>query len=60
MSTDAEKEWDRLNAVFHEALKRYPHSQFALHWLWNNAIATGPESFKPPPAPPLTNGYISG
>ena len=52
--TPEEKEWIRLNAVFHEALQRYPHSQFALHWLWNNAIATGPESHKAPPAPPVS------
>jgi hypothetical protein len=54
IESDAEKEWKRLNAVFHEALDRYPHSKFALHWLWNNAIATGPESYKPPPAPPVS------
>jgi len=49
-----DKDWDRLNAIFQEALEKYPHSKFALHYLWNSAIATGPESFKPPPAPPLS------
>lgn len=51
--TTKEPDWDRLNAIFQEALEKYPHSKFALHYLWNNAIATGPKSFKPPPAPPL-------
>jgi hypothetical protein len=50
--TDDGKDWDRLNAIFQEALEKYPYSKFALHYLWNSAIATGPESFKPPPAPP--------
>lgn len=54
MNTDAAKDWDRLDAIFREALEKYPHSKFALHYLWNNAIATGPESFKPPPTPPLS------
>lgn len=54
MSKEKPKEIARLNAIFDEALERYPHSKFALHWLWNNAIATGPESHKPPPAPPVS------
>lgn len=54
--TSKEPDWDRLNAIFQEALKKYPYSKFALHYLWNNAIADGPESFKPPPAPPFSNG----
>jgi hypothetical protein len=50
-----EDELGRLNAVFHEALAKYPHSHHALHFLWNNAIAAGPESFKQPPASPLSS-----
>jgi hypothetical protein len=48
------KDWDRLNAIFDEALEKYPHSKFALHHLWNAAISTGPETYKPPPPPPLS------
>jgi hypothetical protein len=39
-TADAEREWERLNAVFHKALQEYPYSQHALHYLWNNTIAS--------------------
>jgi transcription elongation factor Elf1 len=38
-TADAEREWTRLNDVFHKALQQYPYSQHALHYLWNNTIA---------------------
>ena len=38
-TADAEKEWKRLNSVFHQALARYTDSHHALHYLWNNTIA---------------------
>ena len=34
-----EEEWKRLNPIFQQALVKYPYSQHALHYLWNNAIA---------------------
>ena len=48
-ATLQEQEWERLNAVFHDALAKYPYSHHALHYLWNNAIATGLKQFKEPP-----------
>jgi hypothetical protein len=53
--TSKEPDWDRLNAIFEEALEKYPHSKFALHYLWNSAISTGPETYKAPPPPPFSD-----
>lgn len=55
MTERTEKEWERLDAIFKMALEKYPHSKFALHYLWNNAIADGQKTYKPPPAPPVSS-----
>lgn len=52
------KKWERLNHIFETALEKYPHSQHALHWLWNHAIADSAETMKPPPPPPM-NRWLS-
>jgi len=46
-----EAEWMRLNAVFHKALDTYPGSWHALHYLWNEAIATDPKQKRELPRP---------
>lgn len=58
MSGRTAQDWERLDAIFREALEKYPYSKFALHHLWNTAIATGPETLKPPPAPPLMRDLV--
>lgn len=44
-------EWERRNAAFHKALALYPDSHLALHYLWNNAVASaGINGAAQPPA----------